>query len=173
MEMLARGIKERLPNAEISLDPPSEAGGAWWLDVRMDGRSVVVEWRPRVGFGVSSTPSDGYGEGQDELYDTTEGALARIVEVLEEGVRTQPPDEHVLKRLREARGASQIAIAELMGVRQATISKIERRRDLNVGTLRRFVEALGGVLEVSVRFPDGTVPLDLGQHDDTATTEQS
>jgi plasmid maintenance system antidote protein VapI len=63
-------------------------------------------------------------------------------------------------------GISQIELAELMGVRQATISKIERRHDLSVSTLRRIVQALGGVLEVTVRFPDWTIAIDLEQADD-------
>ena len=53
-----------------------------------------------------------------------------------------------------------------MGVRQATISKIERRHDLSVSMLRRIVQALGGVLELTVRFPDWTIAIELDQADD-------
>lgn len=161
MEELSRRIIERLPRAEVSIDPPAKPMGTWWLDARIDNHSVVVEWRPRTGFGVSSTPAEGYGEGPDELFDNIDDALARIVDVLEMGARTQPPSQVALRRLREARRISQVALAELMGVRQATVSKLEHRQDLNVSTLRRFVEALGGTLVVCARFKDQTIEIDV------------
>lgn len=42
-----------------------------------------------------------------------------------------------------------------MGVSQAQITKVEHQADLYVSTLRRFVEAMGGELELVARFPDG------------------
>ena len=102
MKEVARDLKDRLPGAEITLDPPDKAGGTWWMDVHLGDRAVVVEWRPSMGFGISWTPSDGYGEGPDEFYDSSEEALARIVELLESGLRTQPLSQLVLRRLREA-----------------------------------------------------------------------
>jgi hypothetical protein len=42
-----------------------------------------------------------------------------------------------------------------MGVSQAQITKVEHQADLYVSTLRRFVEAMGGQLELVARFPDG------------------
>lgn len=62
-----------------------------------------------------------------------------------------------LNELRRARAMTQEALAESLGVKQATISKIERRADMYVSTLARFVAALGGELEIVARFPDGAV----------------
>lgn len=65
-----------------------------------------------------------------------------------------------LNQLRQALKLSQEQIAREMGVSQAAISHLENREDLLVGTLRRFVEAMGGKLELRARFPTGEVTLD-------------
>jgi transcriptional regulator with XRE-family HTH domain len=65
-----------------------------------------------------------------------------------------------LNQLRQALKLSQQQIAAEMGVSQAAISLLENREDLLVGTLRRFVEAMGGELELRAKFPSGEVTLD-------------
>jgi transcriptional regulator with XRE-family HTH domain len=65
----------------------------------------------------------------------------------------------VLQELRERHQVSQVAVADKLGIRQPTVSKIERREDVNVSTLRRYVQALGGELHITVRFRDGAVEI--------------
>ena len=66
--------------------------------------------------------------------------------------------EHALLRaLRRERKLTQVELAAIMGVRQASISKLENQHDMRLGTLRRYVEALGGELEIRVTFPDEDV----------------
>lgn len=60
-----------------------------------------------------------------------------------------------LDDIRRARGMTQVTLASAMGVSQAQITKVEHQADLYVSTLRRFVEAMGGELELVARFPDG------------------
>jgi transcriptional regulator with XRE-family HTH domain len=67
--------------------------------------------------------------------------------------------EMPLHRLREARRLTQKQIAEAMHIDQSRVSKIERRTDVYVSTLRNFVSALGGELELVARFPDGRVKI--------------
>jgi len=79
--------------------------------------------------------------------------------------RGKPPKagasvEH-LQDLRQRREVTQEELADLLGVRQATVSKLERRDNVTVATLRTFVEALGGELEVKARFTDETVAIVL------------
>lgn len=62
-----------------------------------------------------------------------------------------------LTRLRAARRLSQEQIAATLETRQSSVSRLERRGDMRVSTLRGYVEALGGRLEISARFPDGSV----------------
>ena len=59
-----------------------------------------------------------------------------------------------LRDLREAFEYTQVGLAQSLGVGQDTISRIERRSDLLLSTLRRYVEAMGGRLELVVRFPN-------------------
>ncbi len=65
--------------------------------------------------------------------------------------------EMALADLRQARRLTQEDIAKILGNRQAAVSKIERRTDMHVSTLRRYVEALGGELEIIAHFPEGDV----------------
>ena len=65
--------------------------------------------------------------------------------------------EMPLQALREARALTQAHLAELLGVKQASISKMESRADMYVGTLARVIEAMGGELEIRASFPDGAV----------------
>ena len=65
--------------------------------------------------------------------------------------------EMPLHELRHARQLTQMALAEALEVAQSEISKIEHRTDLYVSTLRRYIEAMGGELEIIAHFPDGDV----------------
>jgi transcriptional regulator with XRE-family HTH domain len=62
-----------------------------------------------------------------------------------------------LDELRAARELTQTHLAELFGVSQGSISRLERRTDMYVSTLAKFIEAMGGQLEIRAVFPDGTV----------------
>jgi DNA-binding XRE family transcriptional regulator len=65
--------------------------------------------------------------------------------------------EMPLQELRLARGLTQGQLATTLKVRQASISKLERRADMYISTLRSHIEALGGELDIIARFPDGEV----------------
>ena len=56
--------------------------------------------------------------------------------------------EMALRDMREAAGRTQQDVAELTSMTQSELSRFERREDHKVSTLRRYVEALGGELEV-------------------------
>jgi len=58
-----------------------------------------------------------------------------------------------LKALRKLAARSQEQIAQSLGVKQPAVHKIERQADLYLSTLRRFVEAAGGTLELRVELP--------------------
>jgi DNA-binding transcriptional regulator YiaG len=78
-------------------------------------------------------------------------------------------EELHLSQLRKARGLTQEAVGELLGISQAEVSKMERRSELYVGTLRKFIEAMNGELVLAARFSDGTeVPITLAEREDAA-----
>ncbi len=67
--------------------------------------------------------------------------------------------EMPLHELRRARGLSQKMLAEALHVQQPSVAKLERRTDMYISTLRSHIEAMGGELEVTARFPDGVVKI--------------
>lgn len=66
-----------------------------------------------------------------------------------------------LHQLRNAREMTQTRLAELLDMDQPNISKLEKRTDMYLSTLRSYVEAMGGELEIRAVFPDGEVKIDL------------
>ncbi len=65
-----------------------------------------------------------------------------------------------LKALRVLADRSQEQIAEALGIKQPSVHKIERQTDLYLSTLRRFIEAAGGTLELRISLPGkGTLHL--------------
>lgn len=64
-----------------------------------------------------------------------------------------------LATLREARGITQAHLAEELGVSQPNVSKIEGKDDFQLSTLCKYVEALGGQLEMRAVFPDRTIDM--------------
>lgn len=58
-----------------------------------------------------------------------------------------------LRTFRQIAERSQQEIAEKLGIKQPSVAKIEKQTDLYLSTLRRFVEAAGGTLELRVELP--------------------
>jgi DNA-binding XRE family transcriptional regulator len=59
-----------------------------------------------------------------------------------------------LKDLRHAVQQTQEQMAAALGVRQDTISRLEKRSDMLLSTMRHYVESMGGKLELVAKFPD-------------------
>jgi transcriptional regulator with XRE-family HTH domain len=80
-------------------------------------------------------------------------------------------EEVALRHLRQARNLTQQRMAELLHMKQASISKIENRSDMLLSTLRSYVEAMGGSLRLVLEFPDGVAELSsLGEAPDIEAT---
>jgi transcriptional regulator with XRE-family HTH domain len=60
-----------------------------------------------------------------------------------------------LSELREAQDLTQVQLAKKLGIDQGAVSKIERRTDMYLSTLRNVIAAMGGKLELTARFPSG------------------
>lgn len=67
--------------------------------------------------------------------------------------------EMPLNELRQARALSQVKLAKVLCINQAAVSKMENRADMYVSTLRDYIRAMGGDLEIVARFPDGSVKI--------------
>lgn len=71
--------------------------------------------------------------------------------------------ELALDELRAALSLTQEAVAEMLGVKQSSDSKILHGQDMYLSTLDKILRAMGGELEVYVALPDGKVKLSLDQ----------
>ena len=69
-----------------------------------------------------------------------------------------------LHQIRNARRMTQTRLAELLEMDQGNISKLEQRTDMYLSTLRSYIEAMGGALEIRAVFPEGDVKIDLLNH---------
>src|ERR1700681_4266223 len=73
-------------------------------------------------------------------------------------------EEMTLEELRKARDLSQEEVADALEVGQPAVAKLEKRTDMHVGNLRRYIEALGGTLEITAHFADTAVVIsDIGE----------
>jgi transcriptional regulator with XRE-family HTH domain len=73
-----------------------------------------------------------------------------------EALASELRSEIRLTELRHALGVSQEELADLLDKKQAAISRFERRSDMHISTLREFISALGGRLEIIATFPNGS-----------------
>jgi len=65
--------------------------------------------------------------------------------------------EMMLAEIRQAVDLSQEEIANVMKLQQPAVSKIEKNTDMYISTLRRYIEALGGELDITARFNDNEI----------------
>ena len=106
----------------------------------------------------------------DEEWEQAETAHERFKALLETKPRAKARYDAVLaeinsrqatlRRLREARALTQSTLAELLDMDQSEVSRLERRSDMLLSTLKRFVQATGGEMHIIVSYPDGG-PVDL------------
>ena len=68
-------------------------------------------------------------------------------------------EDMALHELRKALGQSQEALAAKLDVNQPAITKMERRTDIRISSLKRMIEAMGGSLEIKAHFPQGGVTI--------------
>ena len=109
--------------------------------------------------GHSTSNATSSGTGRSELRPFAE-LVAAMAPASRKRVDERFSDTMARLRLgdiREAVGKTQVELAAELGLGQGSVSKIESAADMYLSTLRRYVEALGGELEVLARFPEGTI----------------
>ena len=108
-----------------------------------------------------------FGQLRDRLRDRDPDADRKIAVFKAEMER-----ELTLAELRRALEFTQQQIAASLDTNQSGVSRIEHQTDLFISTLRSYVEAMGGQLELRAIFPDGDVTIrtieDIGAGGETA-----
>ena len=97
---------------------------------------------------------------------TLESLMAKLPEEVVEEARREAELQRpaivalmALQKLRKQRGMSQDGLARALGIKQSAVSRLERRTDMYVSTLKELVAALGGDLHLVARFPEGDVEI--------------
>lgn len=145
-------LREALPLANVQVTEACIDGQPSWLDIALGDRQVVVEWTSGEQFGISSDLlAPAYGAGADELLFGVKATADRVAQIL--GPASHPPQ--TLQMIRKTRRYSQKELGEKLGMRQAGVSKLERRHDMPIATLRAIATALGGDLELTLTHPRG------------------
>ncbi len=80
--------------------------------------------------------------------------MAALPKDRQERVQARAKELATLKDLRHALQQTQAQMAAILGVRQDTISRLEKRSDMLISTMRHYVESMGGKLELVARFPN-------------------
>jgi DNA-binding Xre family transcriptional regulator len=70
-------------------------------------------------------------------------------------------DAVALAELRQSRQVTQVELSERLGISQGNVSRLEARSDVYLSTLRSYVEALGGQLEIAAVFGAERVPVQV------------
>ncbi|MGF1589573.1 MAG: XRE family transcriptional regulator [Pleurocapsa sp.] len=64
-------------------------------------------------------------------------------------------NEHMtLQDIRKARQLTQERMAQILGIGQDSVSRLEKRTDLHLSTLNNYINAMGGSLKLVAEFPD-------------------
>ena len=91
---------------------------------------------------------------------------ARIRKRVEANLRAMKLDQ-----LREARNLTQTKLAQALRVNQGAVSKMEKRTDMYVSTLRSYLKAMGAELQIKAIFPDGEVVIEQFEDLDTGRSD--
>lgn len=136
-------------------DTPVSQLGPAALDALLD-QGDLQTWAPLA----QAVLSDPHGEVADtvlrlceahEMYGTST-LWAQWIKHLR--VSDRPKAALSLSGLRRARSRTQQQVSGRMGISQSDVSKLERRGDIRVSTLRSYIQATGGSLELRARYPD-------------------
>ena len=120
--------------------------------------------RPVIPEAPESFTDEEFASATDRVHATRAAALGKpeirdLVEAKLADIRTRVD---TLAALRKARGLTQIQLSEELGMTQGEISRLERRENLHLTTLSRFIEATGGRLRITAIYNDDEVEVTIG-----------
>ncbi|WP_298438985.1 XRE family transcriptional regulator [Geobacter sp.] len=101
-------------------------------------------------------------------YSTLRAKMSPEARAKAEEQTRQLLQEMPLQELRQARKMSQEQMAKSLHTKQSNVSRIEKRTDMYISTLRSVIKAMGGDLEIVARFPDGNVRINQFEELDEA-----
>lgn len=120
--------------------------------------------RPSIPEGDDSFTDEDFATATDRVNAARKAALAdpEFARMVDAKVAAIDRRVHTLAALRKARGLTQAQLTEEMGMTQGEISRLERRENLHLATLARFIEATGGKLRITAVYSDDEVEVGIG-----------
>jgi len=100
--------------------------------------------------------------GRVEAARETAMADPEFAQLVDDKVASIGRRVHTLAALRKARGLTQAQLTEELGMTQGEVSRLERRENLHLTTLARFIEATGGKLRITAVYNDDEVDVGIG-----------
>ncbi|WP_026730812.1 XRE family transcriptional regulator [Fischerella sp. PCC 9605] len=82
-------------------------------------------------------------------------------------------EEMTRQELRQSLKFTQDQIAQILQIDQGNVSRIEQRTDLMLSTLRKYIEAMGGELQIAVKLPNGQIVTLVGIFETEDSEEKS
>lgn len=105
-----------------------------------------------------AAPDDSAAIGRSGSLTTLAEKMSRLPESRRKAIDEQAEiliaEEMSLQAIRRARQMTQATVAEELGINQENVSRLERRTDFLISSLRNYLEAMGGELHLVVDFPD-------------------
>ena len=86
----------------------------------------------------------------DEILNEMPAERRARIDQLAQGMR----EEMNLREVRRLRKLTQARLSKKLKIGQEGVSRIERRSDMNISTLNKYVKAVGATLRIEARFPD-------------------
>jgi hypothetical protein len=154
-ELSGRGL------ARYAVDAPDDPAGEWLVDLAIGEFETVVGFRPGSGFGIHTSEAL-FGSRPDEVFGDAHRTAIRLGQLADQhaaGCALRSPGLRDLRNLVEMQ---QTSVAAAYGGDQAAISRLEARGDHKLSTIVDYVHALGGTLELRVRFDSFEAPIQIG-----------
>jgi Helix-turn-helix domain len=148
---------------DYPLGTPVDQLGRATLDDLLD-RGDLADWAP-LAREIRLDPHGTLAEtvlmlcAAHPMYGTSKLWHTWIMSLRQPGPRQQPEGDGPgvrLAELRSRRGLTQSAVGDRLRISQSDVSKLERRGDIRVSTVHRYVQATGGRLRLVCAYPDGT-----------------
>lgn len=104
------------------------------------------------------------------MANTLEKKLNALTPNRRKAIQRRAAELATLKELRIAMELTQKDVAAALHIGQDSVSRLEKRSDMLISTLRTYIESMGGTLEITARFPDRP-PITIENLSDTTGNE--
>lgn len=120
--------------------------------------------RPMVPDAADDFTDEDFAAATERVKATRDAALADpdVARMVEAKTAALARRVETLAALRKARGLTQAQLTEELGMTQGEVSRLERRENLHLATLARFIEATGGKLKITAVYNDDEVEVGIG-----------